>query len=193
MTPVSGAKHNGNHFSRDVVARILIIYSTTDGHTLKICRVLQQVIEQHGHGVTLTDVAAADQVDLPSFDKIVIGASIRYGKHSRQVLDFIRKHQTLLESRPSAFFSVNIVARKRDKDRPETNPYLRKFIKQITWRPRQLAVFAGKLDYPKYRPFDRMMIRFIMLLTHGPTASTTVVEFTDWQKVDAFGHTLAEM
>jgi menaquinone-dependent protoporphyrinogen oxidase len=175
------------------VARILIVYSTTDGHTLKICRVLQQVIEKDGHAVTLTDVGAADQVDLPGFDKIVIGASIRYGKHSRQVFDFIRKHQALLESRPNAFFSVNVVARKPDKDRPETNPYLRKFIRQIAWRPRQLAVFAGKLDYPRYRPLDRMIIRFIMLLTHGPTASTTVVEFTDWQKVEAFGHTLAGM
>jgi len=175
------------------MARILIVYSSTDGHTLKICRVLQQVIERHGHAVTLTDIGAADQVDLPGFDKIVIGASIRYGKHSPQVFDFIRKHRALLDSRPNAFFSVNIVARKPEKNRPETNPYLRKFIKQIGWRPRQLAVFAGKLDYPKYAPVDRMMIRFIMLLTGGPTDPATVVEFTDWQRVEAFGRTLGEM
>jgi len=28
------------------MARILILYSTTDGHTFKICQRLQQVIEQ---------------------------------------------------------------------------------------------------------------------------------------------------
>jgi len=175
------------------MSRILILYSTIDGHTLKICRVLQQVIEQHGHAVTLADIGAVNQDDLPGFDKIVIGASIHYGKHSRQVYDFIRKHRVLLESRPNAFFSVNIVARKPEKNQPETNPYLRKFLGQIAWRPRHLAVFAGKLNYPIYGPIDRMMIRFIMLLTHGPTDPSTVVEFTDWQKVEAFGHTLSEL
>jgi len=175
------------------MARILIVYSTTDGHTLKICRVLQRVIEQHGHAVTLTDVGATEQIDLPDFDKIVIGASIRYGKHGRQVFDFIQKHRALLDSRPSAFFSVNIVARKPGKNRPETNPYLRRFLKRIGWRPQQLAVFAGKLDYPRYRRVDRVVIRLIMLLTHGPTDPTSVVEFTDWQNVEAFGHALGEI
>ena len=175
------------------MAMILIVYSTTDGHTLKICRVLQQVVEQHGHAVTLADIGVADQLDLPGFDRIVIGASIRYGKHSRQVYEFVRKHRALLDARPNAFFSVNIVARKPEKNQPGTNPYLRKFLRQIDWRPRQLAVFAGKLDYPRYRPFDRMMIRLIMLLTHGPTDPGTVVEFTDWQSVEDFGHTLGGM
>ena len=35
-------------------------------------------------------------------------------------------------------------------------------------------------------PADRLMIRFIMWLTHGPTDLTAVVEFTDWHRVDAF-------
>lgn len=173
------------------MARMLMLYSTTDGHTLTICRTLKQVIEQHGHAVTLVDIDAADPIDLSGFDKIVIGASIRYGKHSRQVSDFIRRHQALLDTRPNAFFSVNIVARKPGKNQPETNPYLRKFLRQISWRPQQLAVFAGKLDYPRYRSLDRLMIRFIMWLTHGPTDPAAVVEFTDWEAVRAFGRTLA--
>jgi len=51
-------------------------------------------------------------------------------------------------------------------------------------------VFAGKLDYPRYGALDRMIIRFIMWLTDGPTAADTVVEYTDWQRVDAFGRKL---
>lgn len=180
-------------FQRDAMTNILIVYSTTDGHTLAICRVLGQVIEGHGHAVTLADIDDAQRLDLAAFDKIVLGASIRYGRHSRQVFDFVGRHQAVLDARPNAFFSVNIVARKPDKNRPETNPYLRQFLRQISWHPRQLAVFAGKLDYPRYRFIDRLMIRFIMLLTHGPTDPRTVVEFTDWSAVEAFGHTLAEM
>ena len=175
------------------MATILILYATTDGHTLKICHRLTQVIEQAGHRVTLTAIGDTRQMDLPSFDKIVIGASVRYGKHQRQVFDFIENHRPLLDSKANAFFSVNIVARKPEKNRPETNPYLLKFLKQIKWKPQRLAVFAGKLDYPRYRFFDRLMIRFIMLLTKGPTDPGTVVEFTDWQRVEEFGRQLSDM
>lgn len=175
------------------MARILVIYSTTDGHTLKICRVLQRVMERNAHRVTLVSIHDWREVDLPAFDKIVIGASIRYGRHGRQVADFIDDNRSLLDSRANAFFSVNIVARKPAKNRPETNPYLRKFLRRIAWRPRQMAVFAGKLDYPKYGAVDRFMIRFIMWLTGGPTDPQAVVEFTDWEKVEAFGQLISDM
>jgi menaquinone-dependent protoporphyrinogen oxidase len=138
-------------------------------------------------------MADAPGPDLDAFDKIVIGASIRYGRHHKRVYDFIARNRPLLERKPSAFFSVNIVARKPEKSDPATNPYLRKFLRQIDWRPGKLAVFAGKLDYPRYGAFDRYMIRFIMLLTRGPTDPSAVIEFTDWKKVDAFGRTIGEM
>jgi menaquinone-dependent protoporphyrinogen oxidase len=177
------------------MTKILIIYSSTDGHTLKICQRLQQVIENGNSGqhVTLIPVEDCHQVDFPAFDKIVIGASIRYGKHSPKVIDCINRNLPLLESKPNAFFSVNIVARKPEKNRPETNPYLKKFLKHIAWRPKNLAVFAGKLDYPKYGPLDRFMIRLIMWITKGPTDPATVVEFTDWHQVEAFGRVVSEM
>lgn len=119
-------------------------------------------------------------VDLRPFDKIVLGASIRYGKHSKQVYGFIERNEQILDSKPNAFFSVNVVARKPEKNKPETNPYLKKFLNQISWHPKELAVFAGKIDYQKYRFWDRLMIRLIMLMTNGPTDPHTVAEFTDW-------------
>jgi len=175
------------------MSRILILYSTTDGHTIKISDRLRQVLEQQEHDVTVASITGYQDLDLLSFDKIVIGASIRYGKHSKPVFDFIDKNRALLESRPSAFFSVNIVARKKGKDSPAGNPYMRKFLRITAWQPKTLAVFAGKLDYPKYRLFDRLMIQLIMLITKGPTDSSAVIEFTDWTKVEDFGRRVGAM
>lgn len=175
------------------MARILILFSSTDGHTIKICNRLKQAIEEGANQVTVHPVDDYRSLDLSSFDKIVVGASVRYGKHAKPVHDFVNSQQALLEGKPNAFFSVNIVARKPDKNDARTNPYLLKFLRQIAWRPRELAVFAGKLDYPKYGFLDRQMIRLIMLITHGPTDPATVVEFTDWQKVDAFARRLGAM
>ena len=115
--------------------RILIAYSTTDGHTLRICQRLQQVMEALGSQVTVSLLAQADALDLASFDRIVVGASIRYGHHQPLVTEFVNRHPALLESRPSAFFTVNIVARKPDKNTPETNPYCRKFLHSVAWKP----------------------------------------------------------
>jgi menaquinone-dependent protoporphyrinogen oxidase len=105
----------------------------------------------------------------------------------------MRANRRILEGKASAFFSVNIVARKPGKNTPETNPYVRKFLRQIDWRPRLVAVFAGLLDYPRYGFWDRQIIRFIMFLTRGPTDPGSVVEFTDWKQVEAFGNRIGTM
>jgi menaquinone-dependent protoporphyrinogen oxidase len=175
------------------MARILIVYSTTDGHTLRICERLRALIEAQGHQVTLVPVADAAAADLESCDKIVVGASIRYGRHSPLVVDFIERNAQALNRKASAFFSVSVVARKPGKNQPHTNPYVRKLLRRIAWRPREVGVFAGKIDYPKYSVLDRLVIRFIMWITSGPTDPKAVVEFTDWRQVEAFGSLIARM
>jgi menaquinone-dependent protoporphyrinogen oxidase len=173
------------------MAKILLLYSTTDGHTLAISRRLREVIEAHGHEVALVAIGDAGAPNLSEFDKIIIGARIRYGRHSPLVLDFVRRHRVTLESRPSGFFSVSVVARKPGRDTPDTNPYLRKFLRRTAWRPRYLAVFAGRIDYPRYGPLDRMIIRLIMWITRGPTDPDSAVDFTDWPAVESFGRRIA--
>jgi len=100
--------------------------------------------------------------------------------------EWVRRNLAILINKPSAFFSVNLTARKPDKNRPETNPYIRKFLKESAWQPCELAVFAGKIDYPSCRFLDRHIIRCIMWMTNRPTNSNLVIEFTDWERVNAF-------
>jgi menaquinone-dependent protoporphyrinogen oxidase len=106
---------------------------------------------------------------------------------------FIARHLELLKARPSAFFSVNLVARKPHKNTPETNPYVRAFVDKSPWRPDLLGVFAGNLDYRRYSFSDRNIIRFIMWLTKGPTAPDTKVEYTDWDAVDRFAEQILKL
>ncbi len=81
---------------------ILIVYATTDGHTRKICERLQQVIEGQGSQVQLLKIDEPHP-DLTQFDKIVVGASVRYGKHSKLIYSFVKEHQQLLDSKPTPF------------------------------------------------------------------------------------------
>ena len=61
-----------------------------------------------------------------------------------------------------------------------------KFLKLSKWNPDKKAVFAGKIDYPKYSFLDRQIIRLIMFITKGPTDTSKSYEFTDWSKVADF-------
>jgi menaquinone-dependent protoporphyrinogen oxidase len=175
------------------VTPVLILYSTTDGHTRKICERLLSVVEAAGQRATVKPVAEGTAADLAGCSAVVIGASVRYGKHRPEVRAFIERHQAAIEALPNAFFSVNVVARKPEKNQPETNPYLQKFLRTITWKPRLLAVFGGLLDYPSCGVVDRTMIRLIMWMTQGPTDPEAVIEYTDWKQVEAFGATIARM
>lgn len=169
------------------MARILILYSSVDGHTVTICQRIAERAEGHGHEVTLSSMDGGDPVDPAGFDRIVIGASIRYGKHRPNVSQFVERNAEVLRERPGAFFTVNLVARKPNRNTPDTNPYLKKFLQRVSWEPRLSAVFAGKLNYSLYGFLDTQMIRLIMWLTKGPTNGDAVVDFTDWEQVDAFG------
>jgi menaquinone-dependent protoporphyrinogen oxidase len=174
------------------VARILFLYHGVYGHTLKVSGVMRDELVRLGHTAEVRPLVDGPQ-DAATFDAIVLGASIRHGKHNPAVYGFIEQHLALLDSKPNAFFSVSLVARKPHKNTPETNPYMQKFLALTTWRHRLLAVFGGVLDYQRYGPFDRHVIRFIMRLTGGPTDLHTNVEFTPWDEVRRFAARVAAL
>ncbi|HET7650149.1 MAG TPA: menaquinone-dependent protoporphyrinogen IX dehydrogenase [Gammaproteobacteria bacterium] len=175
------------------MTRILIAYSTVDGHTRTICEVLANHLNAAGNRTTVTGIPDLDAAALDSFDKVVVGASIRYGKYRPDLEAFVVNCAAQLNRMPSAFFTVNLVARKPGRDTPETNPYVGSILRKTAWKPKAVAVFAGKLDYPRYRLPDRLIIQFIMWLTGGPTNPATVRDFTDWANVQDFAYRIARL
>ena len=167
----------------------LIIYSSTDGHTKTICKRIIDFLKD-GNKAKLVSLNDAKNLNLSEFDKIIIGASIRYGKHSKELYKFIELNKNILNEKESVFFSVNVLARKPEKNTPDSNPYIKKFLKISKWRPNKIGVFAGKVDYPNYNFFDKYIIKLIMFITSGPTDTSQSFEFTDWSKVENFAKEL---
>ena len=167
------------------MAKYLLIFSSVDGQTKKICDRLHLNLKNN-YNSKVASLEDAEAEELSSYDFIIIGASIRYGKHRSNLYKFIKNNISILEKKNNAFFTVNVVARKENKSTPDTNPYMQKFLKTSDWRPKNLAVFAGKIDYKKYNFFDKHIIRFIMWLTKGPTNTKGSYDFTNWKYVDNF-------
>lgn len=164
----------------------LIVYATTDGHTRTIGERIQAIMRRHGHEAALVDVAQAETLDAGRFDCVIAGASVRYGKHDPRMARFLDAHSDWLSRIPSAFFSVNLTARKPEKRSPGDNAYVRKLLDGLSFQPDHIEVFAGRLDYPSYGFLDRLMIQLIMKMTGGPTDRNAVIDYTDWEQVDRF-------
>lgn len=165
--------------------KTLILYLSHDGQTKKIAEFMAQYLEGE-----VAVLPLMEEQDLQVFDRVIIGASIRYGHFNKQAYRFIERHHKLLNTKGAVFFGVGLTARKEGKDTPEGNVYVRKFLQRIKWTPAKVGVFAGALLYPRYKWIDRVMIQLIMKITGGETDATKEIEYTNWEKVKAFAESL---
>lgn len=173
--------------------KTLILFSTRDGQTREIASYLASELKELGVSADVVNLNRTPEIEWDSYDRVVIGASIRYGHYHPALMDFVKKHLQQLSARPSAFYSVNLVARKPEKSSPQTNSYTRKFLLASPWQPDHCAVFAGALRYPHYRWYDRLMIQLIMKMTGGETDPSKEVVYTDWQQVVVFAREIAQL
>ena len=172
--------------------KYLIIYSSIDGHTKKICKNICNQIKKNNIA-KIVSLSLLKEEDLIISDFVIIGASVRYGKHRKELYNIISKYKLIISERKSAFFSVNVVARKKNKSDVTNNPYLIKFLKLSKWKPDYIEVFAGKIEYKRYSFIDKNIIKFIMWLTDGPTDINKTYDFTDWNRVNNFTKKLLEI
>jgi menaquinone-dependent protoporphyrinogen oxidase len=171
---------------------VLVLFWSQGGHTARIARKICESIEAAGSRGEMMDIneAVHEGVDWDQYDVVALGAPVLYGTYDKSVLQFIKDYQARLEAKPSSFFNVSVVARTPEKATVEGNRYMQKFLQLSPWKPRDLKVLAGKVDYPSWGWLDTIMIQMIMKFTHGPTDKTAVIDYTDWDDVDAYGRHL---
>ena len=177
-----------------MTSSIFVLFASHDGQTRRIAETIALGLARRGLPVDLRDLAfdSPSRAELEDAPLVAVAAAIRYGFHLKAADRLLAQHHDLFVRRPPAVVSVNLTARKPGKDTPEGNAYLRKWLKRRRIRPVLAAAIAGKLDYPRYSRLDRFMIRLIMTITGGPTDPAAVVEYTDWDAVDAFAGRIAD-
>ncbi|TBM01341.1 menaquinone-dependent protoporphyrinogen IX dehydrogenase [Hafnia paralvei] len=165
--------------------KTLVLYSSHDGQTKAIASSIASTLSETLE-CDVMDLALSMDINLANYQSVVIGASVRYGHFQRSLYKFTKQNVAQLNTMSSAFFAVNLTARKPEKRTPQTNAYTRKFLLATPWQPKQCAVFAGALRYPRYGWLDKVMIKLIMKMTGGETDTNKEVEYTDWQDVTRF-------
>ena len=170
------------------MARILIVYGTTEGQTAKIAQHVADVGRRLGHDVDVRHAPDAQgDAEGDGYDAIVVGASVHEGRYQRAVRDFVGRHRDLLASHPSAFFSVSLAAASRDPaERGAVEKIAADFASRAGWKPTAMASFAGALKYTQYSWLKRALMKRIAASEGGATDTSRDFEYTDWDEVTRF-------
>ena len=163
-----------------------LFYATRDGQSRRIAERIASGLADHGILALPHDLAGVSLTpsSLAAARLVVLVAAVRYGAPLPEADQFLDVYSKLREPPQLVLLSVNLTARKPGKDTVEGNPYLRKSIARHRLAPVLALAIAGRLDYSRYGWLDRQLIRFIMMLTGGPTDSKTCVDYTRWEVVD---------
>jgi menaquinone-dependent protoporphyrinogen oxidase len=177
------------------MARILVLYGTTERHTGKIAAAVGNALSARGFAVDIVEAGTQDP-NASQYDGILVAASIHAGRYQKAVGKWIRAHRAEFGARPTAFISVCLaINSKRPGARAEIDAIIARFVKDVGWQPTVTKPVAGALLYTRYNFFIRWLMRRIAAKEGGDTDTSRDYEYTDWNDLrefaDAFGRRLA--
>jgi menaquinone-dependent protoporphyrinogen oxidase len=170
------------------MSNVIVIYASREGQTEKVARRMATVLQEKGHTVALFDADhPTPGIDLARFDVAFVGAPIHVGGYPRSVVRFVRSYRASLQRVHAAFFSVGLAVASHTSDgRAQTMPLVESFLRKTQWRPRRIELVAGALQYSKYNPVIRFVMKRIASKEGGDTDTNHDYEYTDWAAVDRF-------
>ena len=174
------------------MARILIIYGTTEGHTARIAQALAEACTGAGARV---EVAVGQRTALApvGYDGVIVAASVHAGAYQEGVIDWLRLHREALQTIPAAFVSVCLGVLQKDPEVDHDLDAIReRFFIASGWHPEVTKVVAGALRYTHYGWLTRMLMRRIVAKAGGDTDTSRDYDYTDWTDLAQFGRTFAE-
>lgn len=177
------------------MARVLLIYATTEGHTTKIAQAIATQLRMDGHSIqVLSSAELPAKFDGGRFDGVIIGASVHASHYPRQLTEWVKENSSALGTVPGAFFSVclGILEAKNPKTQEAEWRIIENFYNGTGWKPARTATFAGALLYSKYGWLKRRIMRRIAARAGGDTDTSRDYEYTDWNQVREFSRGFAK-
>lgn len=170
------------------MAAILTIYGTGEGQTEKVADRIADGLRELGHTVETFDVKGLPgDLDIASYDAVLVGASIHVGRPQKAIKRFVRAHREDLSTRPSGFFQVSLTAAIDDETHhAEAMGSVDDLIEDTGWHPDRVAVFGGALRYSEYGFITRSLMKSIAKTQTGDTDTSRDYEYTDWNEVRQF-------
>lgn len=174
-------------------APVLIAYVSHDGQTARIAHRIGEKLVASGHSVDVVDLVRSTCTP-EGVRAVVLGSSLRYGRHAKRLRVWIGRHRERLGTLPGSFFSVSLVAAStRDRDRGVADRLAADFLAAAGWRPDLVRCFGGALRYRQYGALFRLLMRRIAAKSGGSSDTSRNHDYTDWEAVDALAVEIAAL
>jgi len=182
---------------------VAVLYATREGHTKEIAEHAAASLRLLGLDPDVRNVKdQIEEIDLASYDGVVLAASVHLGRHEREMVKFATKHQAELEQVPSAFLSVTLseAGAERPDETPEKHAQftadvhrmIDEFIEDTGWRPKHIKPVAGAIRFTRYNPLVRFVMKRVARNVGAPTDTSRDYDYTDWADLDRFIGQFAE-
>ncbi|MGB2965128.1 MAG: flavodoxin domain-containing protein [Anaerolineales bacterium] len=162
--------------------KVLVAYASKQGATAEIAEKIGNVIRDAG---LVVDVFPADQVRDPgTYDVIVLGSAVYYGRWQKDAVTFLKRNEKFLADLPVWFFSSGPVGEGDPVDLLDGwhfPPLQQEIADRI--QPRGIRVFHGVLRNDKLNFFEK----WIMNNFESPEG-----DFRDWDAITAWAKTITE-
>lgn len=168
-----------------MLPKIAIVYSSKHGHVREIAERLAAIAAEHEAACTVIDARRAGTAEPDRCGGIVIAGSVHFGRHSRALRRFVERNRQWLSTVPSAFISVSAAAASLD-GRAEAVQYMEDFFRVTGWRPDSALSAAGAVQYTKYDPLTRLIMRFASRTAGRETDLSHDYVYTDWNELGLF-------
>ena len=188
------------------MTKVLVVYGSRHGGTRGIAERICEVLRSDGLDATVTPATAATDRDVRAADAFVIGSGVYMGSWLDEPLDFVRRNQATLASRPLWLFSSGPLpgsTKNKQVDDPIENALGpidgpgsggRRKVEAISAAtgPRDHRVFMGR-----YNPDDAAMNlpeRFMKTFMRVIPAIRDVLpagDFRDWAAIESWARSIA--
>ena len=155
---------------------VLVAHASKHWATKGIAERIAAQLRAEGHKAAARPVEAVG--DLDGYDAFVIGSAVYGGRWTQEAIEFIRRHDARLASRPLWLFSSGPIGRTATKYEPAEPKGVSAIRRAL--RPRDHRVFAGAWDRSRLNRSKLGMAERIVAkrLPEG--------DWRDWSAIDAW-------
>lgn len=169
---------------------VLVCYGTSEGQTAEVAeRIVEELLER-GYDVTTVDAKQEVDLVLDEFDAVLVGASVHFGRHQKPVRRFVSSNRDVLATKPTGFFQVSLTSVDEEGE-AQAAEYVDEFVDATDWHPDRIGLFGGALRFSAYGFITRAMMKRVAKSEYPEADTSTDVEFTDWESVEAFADEFA--
>lgn len=166
---------------------ILVLFSTTEGHTRKLAQFTAARLRGYGHDVRLHDAARSDLPHPAEFDGALLFASVHLGRYQRSFVEFARKYHDALNAIPSAFVSVSLsAAGDNPSDLEGIQACVDRLQRATLWRPVAVHHAGGAMLFSAYGFLTKLAMKYIARQRGKSVNTSEDYDLTEYAGLGAF-------